>query len=67
MAWAQDHATSVIDVMSINPAKNHMKQDLQWEASGIDVFKTARNNRFKIEVLKSPDCKGNYFGLVLIL
>ena len=36
------------------------------EASGIDVFQTVRNNHFKIEVLKSPSCKGNYFGLVLI-
>ncbi|HUW22788.1 MAG TPA: DUF2284 domain-containing protein [bacterium] len=37
------------------------------EASGIDVYQTARNNGYKIEVLKSDDCKGNYFGLVLIL
>lgn len=36
------------------------------EASGIDVFQTVRNNGFKIEVLKSPECQGNYFGLVLI-
>ena len=36
------------------------------EAAGIDVFRTIRNNQFKIEVLKSPGCKGNYFGLVLI-
>ena len=36
------------------------------EASGIDVFKTARNNGYKIEVLKSTNCKTNYFGLVLI-
>lgn len=36
------------------------------EASGIDVFQTARNNQFKIEVLRSRRCEGNYFGLVLL-
>ncbi len=36
------------------------------EASGIDVFKTAQTNGFPIKVLKSTDCKGNYFGVVLI-
>jgi len=36
------------------------------EACGIDVYKTARNNGFKIEVVRSPRDKANYFGLVLI-
>jgi predicted metal-binding protein len=36
------------------------------EACGIDVYKTARNNGFTIEVLRSSHCKANYFGLVLI-
>jgi len=36
------------------------------EASGIDVFKTARSNGFKIEVVKSDDCDQNYYGLVLV-
>lgn len=36
------------------------------EASGIDVYKTARNNGYKIEVLKATNCKENYFGLVLV-
>ena len=36
------------------------------EACGIDVYTTARRNGFKIEVVKSPGDKANYFGLVLI-
>jgi len=36
------------------------------EACGIDVYKTVRANGFKIEVLKTGSCKGNYFGVVLI-
>jgi len=36
------------------------------EACGIDVYATARNNGFFIEVLKDYSCKGNYYGLVLI-
>ncbi len=36
------------------------------EACGIDVYQTARNNGFTIEVVESHHCKANYFGLVLI-
>ncbi len=36
------------------------------EACGIDVYQTARTNGFKIEVVKSPRDKANYFGVVLI-
>ncbi len=36
------------------------------EACGIDVFSTARANGFPIEVLKTENCQGNYYGLVLI-
>ena len=36
------------------------------EASGIDVFKTARRARFPIKVLTSTECQPNYYGLVLI-
>ena len=36
------------------------------EACGIDVYKTARTNGFPIEVVKSPQCKANYYGLVLL-
>ena len=36
------------------------------EACGIDVYTTVRNNGFPIKVLKTQDCKGNYYGIVLI-
>ncbi len=36
------------------------------EACGIDVFATARANGFQIQVVKAHDCRGNYYGLVLI-
>jgi len=36
------------------------------EASGIDVFATARENGFPIEVLRDYSCKGNYYGLLLL-
>ena len=36
------------------------------EACGIDVYSTAKNNGFPIDVLKSKDEVQNYYGLVLI-
>ena len=36
------------------------------EACGIDVFKTARKNGFKIEVVKNTRDRANYFGVVLV-
>jgi predicted metal-binding protein len=36
------------------------------EACGIDVFTTVRSNGFPIKVLKTPECGGNYYGIVLI-
>jgi predicted metal-binding protein len=36
------------------------------EACGIDVYTTVRNNGYPIEVVKTPQCKGNYYGIVLI-
>lgn len=36
------------------------------EACGIDVFQTARNNGFPIEVVKNQRCEQNYYGVVLI-
>jgi predicted metal-binding protein len=36
------------------------------EACGIDVFKTARDNGFPIEVVRSRDDEMNIFGLVLV-
>lgn len=36
------------------------------EACGIDVYTTVRFNGFPIKVLKTQNCKGNYYGIVLI-
>lgn len=36
------------------------------EACGIDVYATARANGLPIEVLRSGNCGGNYYGVVLI-
>jgi len=36
------------------------------EASGIDVYATARGNGFPIEVARDRTCPTNYYGLVLI-
>jgi len=35
------------------------------EACGIDVYTTVRANGYPIEVLKTANCKGNYYGIVL--
>jgi len=36
------------------------------EASGIDVYATARNNGFRIEVMKNRKQKPTYYGLLLV-
>ena len=36
------------------------------EACGIDVYTTVRANSYPIEVLRTADCKGNYYGIVLV-
>ena len=36
------------------------------EACGIDVFQTARNNGFPIEVVRNQSSAQNYYGVVLI-
>lgn len=36
------------------------------EACGIDVYTTVRNNGFPINVVRTQNCKGNYYGIVLI-
>jgi predicted metal-binding protein len=36
------------------------------EASGIDVYETARRNGFSVEVLRNREAQGSFFGLVLI-
>ena len=36
------------------------------EACGIDVYATARNNGFPIEVLQDETCEGNFYALLLL-
>lgn len=36
------------------------------EACGIDVFQTARNNGYSIEVVRNHNCEQNYYGVVLV-
>lgn len=48
------------------PCRNNEQARPAMEAAGIDVFQTARSNGFDIEVLTATQCRGNYFGLVLI-
>ena len=36
------------------------------EACGIDVFETVRSNGFSIDVVRSREEEGNYFGLILV-
>ncbi|MCL6450786.1 MAG: DUF2284 domain-containing protein [Acetobacteraceae bacterium] len=36
------------------------------EACGIDVYRTARNAGFSIEVVRSRDCTASYFSLLLV-
>jgi hypothetical protein len=36
------------------------------ESCGIDVFKTARDNGFPIDVVKTHEEERNIFGLVLV-
>jgi predicted metal-binding protein len=49
-----------------NECNNPEKARPSMEACGIDVFQTARNNGFKIEVVKNHSSKQNYFALVLV-
>ena len=46
--------------------KNGFKARPSMEACGIDVFKTARDNGFPIEVVRTHDQERNHFGLVLV-
>ncbi len=48
------------------PCKNPYKARPAMEASGIDVFHTARSNGFAIDVVTSREQQGDYYGLVLI-
>jgi len=48
------------------PCRNPSVARPSMEAAGMDVYATARNNGFEIEVVTSPDCEAKYFGLVLV-
>jgi predicted metal-binding protein len=51
---------------SMDVCRHAEKARPSMESCGIDVFQTARNNGYKIEVLTDYDCIMNRFGLVLI-
>ena len=53
-------------VKCVKSCRHPEKARPSMEASGIDVYTTARTNGFPIEVLKTKACEGNYYGLVLI-
>ncbi len=48
------------------PCKNGLEARPSMEACGIDVYKTARDNGFHIEVVKTHDDERNVFGLILV-
>ena len=51
---------------SIDSGENIEQERPLLDAVGIDVFQTARNNGFRIDILYSPEIRPNYFSLVLI-
>jgi predicted metal-binding protein len=48
------------------PCKHGHEARPSMEACGIDVFKTARDNGFPVEVVRTRDEERNIFGLVLV-
>ncbi|MFC1699837.1 DUF2284 domain-containing protein [Candidatus Omnitrophota bacterium] len=46
--------------------KHAEKARPSMEACGIDVFSTVRAHGFPIEPLRTQNCQGNYYGVVLI-
>jgi len=48
------------------PCKHGYEARPSMEACGIDVYKTARDNGFHIEVVKTHDDERNVFGLILV-
>jgi predicted metal-binding protein len=48
------------------PCKQGAEARPSMEACGIDVFKTARDNGFPIEVVRSREEERNIFGLILV-
>jgi predicted metal-binding protein len=50
----------------ISPCKHGLEARPSMEACGIDVFKTARDNGFPIEVLRTREEERDIFGLILV-
>lgn len=48
------------------PCKHPYKARPSMEACGIDVYQTARNCGFELEVVKTEDCPYSYVALILI-
>jgi predicted metal-binding protein len=48
------------------PCKHPRKARPSMEACGIDVYQTARNCGFELEVVKAEDCPYSYVALILI-
>jgi predicted metal-binding protein len=48
------------------PCKHGYKARPSMEACGIDVFKTARDNGFPIEVVRTHEEERNSYGLILV-
>lgn len=46
--------------------RHGLKSRPSMEACGIDVFKTARNNGFHIEVVRTHDEERNIYGVILV-
>jgi predicted metal-binding protein len=49
-----------------SPCKRGLEARPSMEACGIDVFKTARDNGFPIEVLRTREEERDIFGLILV-
>ena len=49
-----------------SPCRHGYKARPSMEACGIDVFKTARNNGFHIDVVKTHEDERNVFGVILV-
>jgi predicted metal-binding protein len=48
------------------PCKHGLEARPSMEACGIDVFKTARDNGFPIDVVKTREDERDVFGLILV-
>jgi len=48
------------------PCKHGLEARPSMEACGIDVFKTARDNGFPIEVVRTHEGERNIFGLIFV-